>query len=75
MIDIKVLIELHTTKSQELRESIQDLYKYKQDHPDCDKNIIKTLYNKYLEKKQNFEEIDLQYKNKINQNGIYFYQR
>lgn len=75
MIDIITLRKLHNQASEEVNNSVTELYKYKEEqhNPDFDHNIIKNLYKIYITKKEHFENIDKEYKTYLEGNGIYFY--
>ena len=69
MLEIKELLSSHQLKAQELKSVIHRLYQIKQ-YPDFDKNTYRLLYILYLEKKLEFEELDIQYKTYLKINGL-----
>lgn len=69
MLEIKELLSSHQLKAQELKSVIQRLYQIKE-YPDFDKNTYRLLYILYLEKKLEFEELDIQYKTYLKINGL-----
>ena len=69
MLDIKELLCSHHLKAQELKSVIQRLHQIKE-YPDFDKNTYRLLYILYLEKKLEFEEVDIQYKTYLKINGL-----
>lgn len=69
MLDITDLVSKHHSKSQEVKRTIQQLYKHKE-QPDFDQDKLKELYQVYLKKKTEFTELDIQYKLYLKRNGI-----
>ncbi len=75
MLDTASLLELHRQASEELRASIDALYEHKDNQykPDFDHTELQRLYDRYLQKKEDFKNIHLDYLASVKKNGIHFY--
>ena len=63
------LMDRYSQVTMEIKSIVNELNQYK-NQPDCDHKIVKDLYNKYLEKKDTFKDIEIQYQHFIKYYGV-----
>ena len=69
MLDIQNLLFQLESKSHEVSGIIEFLYEMKE-VPDYDQEKLRNVYKIYIQKKTEFEELDIQYKTYLKENGL-----
>ena len=68
MLDIETLKQRYSDSTLAIKSALKELKNYKenQNTPDFDQDLLLNLYNNYLSKREEFLQIETEYKNSIN---------